>query len=403
MSDAPGVTVSAAEPAALAARPASRRASGGGLLAPLILCAIGCLLALGLLEGALRIRLAMQVPTFIGSPVLTDDVEVDPILSSWYRPNYRSPDGHFTYDARGLRTNGEPRDGYGPDTIALLGGSTAYGFGEDDRETITAAMERQLRSQGQPSAEVVNGGFPGLMTLDTILVYERKIAAIHPRTTVVLAGLNDIYYAADEPPDDRFYWGNKVFEIALRARKDPVLSSVTDAVEGIDFHHCYTCYYLGWALGNLAYRPGGAFLHPVAAALGQPPLAEPNPRAMELTAWALGDLAQRVHRDGGCFVIAWQPIAGVTAPVRTDVEQRALEHVEVRAPAFGRIGPIMYQQLRELTRPLIASGAAHEVDLSDVFGDNPRPYAEDGVHYSPSANQQIGAALDAAIRDSGCS
>src|SRR5215207_3296545 len=190
---------------------------------------LGLLLAAILLEGGLRLYAEVRAARFVGAAVPTDDTVPDRLLVAWHKSNHRASDG-TTFDGLGFRTNGEPRDTPGERPIVMLGGSTAFGWGAGDGETIEAVLERELRANGAPSIDVVNAAFPGLTTLDTLPVYHSRVASLKPSKVIVLAGLNDIYYAVDWIPDNRLHWTSRMYELALRARNEPALRPLVDAI-----------------------------------------------------------------------------------------------------------------------------------------------------------------------------
>jgi lysophospholipase L1-like esterase len=362
----------------------------------LLLVSIG--LALAVVEGGLRFHAERRAASFVGSPVLSPDVGPDPTLVAWFRPNYHNPDNGYDYDRYGFRLNGAPRPDVPPDSVVMLGGSTAYGWGSDDDQTIEARLEPLV------GKTVVNAGYPGLTSLDTVLVYQSKVAPLRPAAVVVLAGLNDLYYTVDWKPDVRLNWSNHVYELALRARHDPALRSVVDAVDSIALRNCFTCYALGTGFSQMYERTHVTQALGVAAFFGLQPLGRPNDRAMRLTAWGLGDLAQRVRANGGCLVVAWQPIAGVPDGPHTEAERAAVARVAVNAPSWGTVAPQMFAQLRAETAPLFRSGLAREADLTRVFDAVPNEtmFVDDGVHYSPRANDLLASALAPVVAAPGC-
>ncbi|HYY89598.1 MAG TPA: SGNH/GDSL hydrolase family protein, partial [Chloroflexota bacterium] len=221
--------------------------------AAFLLPLVGVVIVGLVVEGGLRVWAEVRARSFIGSAVITEDIESDPLLVAWFKPNYRAPDGDHSFDARGFRENGGPRNDVSR-PLVLLGGSTAYGWGAADDETIAAVVERYLRANGQPGASFINAGYPGLTTLDTLLVYHQRIAPLHSSKVVVLAGLNDLYYAVDWTPGRRLYWLNRVYELSLRARHEPALRPVVDAINSIALRNCFTCYAVGTGLSQLYDR-----------------------------------------------------------------------------------------------------------------------------------------------------
>jgi lysophospholipase L1-like esterase len=367
-----------------------------------VLAIFGCLFALLLAEGALRIYAEWRAPRFNGAAVPAEDIVTDPLLVAWFKPNYRSADGQTTYDERGFRLNGAARTEPLNHPLVLLGGSTAYGWGNADSETISAVLERRLRADGDASATVVNAGYPGLQTLDTRLVYQGKVASLQPSRMIVLAGLNDLYYASDWLPEHRLFWQNHVYEVGLRARREPSLRPLVNAIDRIALRNCYTCYAVGNAFSQLYER---TFFMPwlnLSTFFDQQPLGAPNDRAMQLTAWVLDDLAKQARADGSCLIVAWQPIAGVPA-AKTPGEQTAVDQIARNAPAWPTVAPEMFQTLRTESEPLFASGLAGEVDLTGIFdGVQQQVYVPDGVHYTAYGNQLIADALESAAASATC-
>jgi lysophospholipase L1-like esterase len=375
----------------------------GSLKVGVILALFGLVLAGLVVEGGLRLYAELRAPRFVGLAMPSDDTQPDSLLVAWFKPNYVSPDGGPAYDASGFRLNGAPRPAVMAHSLAMLGGSTAYGWDAPDDQTIPAFLEQYLRLESGHDNVVINAGYPGLTTIDTLLVYDERLAPLHPSTVVVLAGLNDLYYAVDWIPDNRLHWASRTYEVGLRARHDPALRPLVDAINAYALDNCYTCYALGASLSGLYDR---THLLPVlggAAWLGQEPLAAQNDRAMKLTAWTIGELARRVRADGGCLVVAWQPIAGVPNGARSPLEARAVALISARAPAWPTLAPPMFAELRQATQSLFASGTAIEVDATTAFdGQDQRVYQDDGVHYTALGNRLVAEAIQPALTRATC-
>jgi len=352
------------------------------------------LLSLGVVmlvaEFGLRMAADRRAQTFVGAAVPTDDTIADPLLVAWWKPNYRAPDGEPTFDNLGFRTNGSTREGPGQRPVVMLGGSTAYSWGSSNAETIEAQLEQILPDDRL----VLNGGYPGLTSLDTLLVYHARVASLHPSVVVLLAGLNDVYYAVDWIPDNRLNWLSRVYETGLRARRETQLRPLVDAIDRIALRQCFTCYAVSAGFSQLYERTKFVPVLRAGQVFGLAPVGSSNPRAMELTAFAIGELARRVRDDGGCLVVAWQPIAGVNGPARSPHEQEAIEQISDRAPTWPIEAPRMWAELMRATRPLFASGVAVEADLTRVFDSvEAITYVDDGVHYSPLANRLLAEAI----------
>jgi lysophospholipase L1-like esterase len=367
-----------------------------------VLALVGLVLAGALLEGGLRLYADLRAPRFVGVAVPTDDTQPDSLLVAWYKPNFVADDG-TAYDNSGFRLNGAPRPANMTRPAAMLGGSTAYGWGGTDEQSVPAYLEQGLRSQGQPDAVVLNAGYPGLTSVDTLLVYDAKLVPLHPSTVSLLAGMNDVYYAVDWIPDNRLHWASRTYELGLRARHDPALRPLVDAINRYALGNCYTCYALGASLSGLYDRTHLLPMLGGAAWFGQEPLAGDNSRAMQLTAWTIGELARRVRADGGCLIVAWQPIAGVPNGPHTPGEQAAEQQIALHAPSWPTMAPRMFAELHDATRPVFASGQAVEVDATGAFdGDTSNVFQEDGVHYVPLGNRLVAEAIQPALNNSAC-
>jgi lysophospholipase L1-like esterase len=369
-----------------------------------ILALIGLVLAGLLVEGGLRLYAELRAPRFVGAAVPTDDTQSDPLLVAWFKPNYVAPDGWPAYDAHGFRLNGAPRPEAVERAAAVLGGSTAYGWDAADDATIPADLEQRLRADGQPNAMVLNAGYPGYTSIDTLLVYHAKLAPLHPSTVILLAGLNDVYYAVDWIPENRLHWASRTYELGLRARHEPALRPLVDAINRYALGNCYTCYAFGASLSGLYDRTQLVPMLGVATFFGQEPLGGANSRAMQLTAWTIGELARRVHADGGCLVVTWQPMAGLYDAVgQSPDEQQAELRIASRAPTWPNVAPRMFAELRAATQPFFAAGLAAEVDATRAFDQTQqRVFQDDGVHYTALGNRLIAEAVLPAMTHQAC-
>jgi hypothetical protein len=221
---------------------------------------------------------------------------------------------------------------------------------------------------------------------------------------VLLAGLNDIYYAVDWIPDNRLHWASRTYELGLRARHDPALRPMVDAINRFALGNCYTCYALGASLSGLYDRAHVLPALSVAVWFGQEPLGDDNSRAMQLTGWTIGELARRIRSDGGCLIVAWQPIAGVPRPPVSPSEAAAEQQIGLHAPTWPVMAPKMFAELRDATRAMFASGQAIEVDATGAFDrETETTYQEDGVHYTALGNRLVADAIRSALARPTCS
>lgn len=369
-------------------------------IARLLLPLFGLALGLVAVEFGLRFYADLRSQQF-QPPVVTDPYMVsDPLLGAWLQPNYRSEDGLITHDSRGFR-NGNPHPTPAHRPMALLGGSTAYGWGADDARTLPAYMERDLAAAGQ-DRQIINAGMPGFTTFQSLLVYQAKVRPLQPSSIILLGGLNDVYYSSDWSPLNELNWINTVYEVRLRSGSDPALRSVVDAVDSIALNNCMTCYYAGQVFRNAYQKTRWMPLRQVAQVFGVQPMGEPNPTATKLHAWSYIDLARRVKADGGCLVIVWQPVA-VTDQGAGEAERTAAQQMVGRAPAWTQVAPGMYRDLRESVARQLPAGDAQVLDLSGFFHETAeRVYESDGVHYTPLGTERLAAEIARSLQTSAC-
>jgi lysophospholipase L1-like esterase len=223
---------------------------------------LGILLGLALAEGL--VRGFAQLGTTAGRRIAARDPQM-----FLYEPfgdfGYRQRPGRFEKYQNGTQANfnamgyrgplvsvEKPRGTY---RIVLLGGSTTFGFGVDDHDTIDAHM-RTLLNRRLPGAcfEVVNLALGGY---DSYQVYERMRVdgtRLAPHLVIINSGINDVrnalYPRLTFPPDPRtLIW-------------EPVMQTMRDeAARGPRFstrvqHYSYLARIPGYAMEVLGQREG---------------------------------------------------------------------------------------------------------------------------------------------------
>ena len=85
-------------------------------------------------------------------------------------------------------------------TIFVFGGSTTFGYGVTDAQTVPSFLQEALRSGGLKRANVYNFG-RGFYYSSTerILFSNLLVAGERPNMVLFIDGLNDAYYVKDEP------------------------------------------------------------------------------------------------------------------------------------------------------------------------------------------------------------
>lgn len=126
-------------------------------------------------------------------------------LGNDLKPHFRLRSGTFVISTNSLGLRGPDISRRKPDglqRVALLGGSSAFGYLVSDGEEAARLLEMQLRAQGL-SAEVINGGVPGYNLYQTVSRYQTVIAPLQPDVVVLYLGYNDWPYIVSDVPDHR--------------------------------------------------------------------------------------------------------------------------------------------------------------------------------------------------------
>ena len=162
------------------------------VLIPAAAMAVAGLLAFGVAEIGLRLVNPQQT----GPSVFT----YDPRTGSLPKPNLRgrfSIPGFWSYtvthDALGMRATGMVSRETARTRILLLGGSYAYGYGVNDRETFAYLLEERLsRTPLRPT--VMNAGSGGKSTDYALRFFETIGRDLRPDLTVLCFVYNDFAY-----------------------------------------------------------------------------------------------------------------------------------------------------------------------------------------------------------------
>lgn len=88
--------------------------------------------------------------------------------------------------------------------VAILGGSSVFGYFVSDGEEAARLLETDLRGRGH-QVEVLNDGVPGYNLFHTIDRFSERIAPLQPDVVLLYAGWNDLtYLCSQEPTAARF-------------------------------------------------------------------------------------------------------------------------------------------------------------------------------------------------------
>ena len=86
-------------------------------------------------------------------------------------------------------------------TIFVFGGSTTFGYGVADTETVPSHLQAQLRKRFGPSIAVFNFGRGFYYSTQERILFEQLVARGHqPNVAVFVDGLNDFYHHEQDEP-----------------------------------------------------------------------------------------------------------------------------------------------------------------------------------------------------------
>lgn len=209
---------------------------------------LGAVLVLGLAEwgaglamGKIRENRASATPSLSDQDIVklydTDNpglyrevlVEAARLGEAVYSPlvEYRLPPHagrHLTIAADGYRGNGTAQDlGAAGAKVFVFGGSTTFGTGVADSETLPAQLGEVLKAAGK-DAQVFNFGAPSYYsTLERIALERLLTAGTRPDLVVFVDGLSD-FQACQVP--DRTAWSDRLEKISAVAARLPLNGEV---------------------------------------------------------------------------------------------------------------------------------------------------------------------------------
>jgi hypothetical protein len=247
-------------------------------------------------------------------------------------------------------------------TVWLFGGSTMWGMGAGDAGTIPAHLARLLG----PEVRVESFGQVGYLSTQEVLTLLLELqAGRRPDLAVFYDGVNEVFPAAklgqaglplDAP--------RRTLEFNL-TRSDELPRLLRAALLGLAQRSVLLRRLLPVA------APGPAPMEPALGAARVVESYTANVRAAQGLGAAYGFRT----------LFFWQPTV-FSKRRRSPDEARWAEADAALAPLFGAA-----------RARLAEAGPAEVVDLSDVFGDDPRPVFFDFCHVAEAGNAVIAAAL----------
>jgi hypothetical protein len=86
--------------------------------------------------------------------------------------------------------------------VFITGGSTAWGSGSVQADTIANALERILNDRFAPATrlryEVINAAFPAWSTTQEKILIQQRLVDMHPDVIIMLSGNNDVHWATQK-------------------------------------------------------------------------------------------------------------------------------------------------------------------------------------------------------------
>lgn len=146
-------------------------------------------------------------------PSLSEAEISDLLTETWSRPYVYEPFTQFrerpyrgryvNVDANGFRLTAD-QGAWPPDpssyNIFLFGGSTAFGYGVADDQTIASHLQRFLRENVADDLRVYNFGRGDYYSTQERILFEQLLASGPvPDLAIFVDGLNDFFYHTDEP------------------------------------------------------------------------------------------------------------------------------------------------------------------------------------------------------------
>lgn len=371
------------------------------------------LLCLGVFEVGCRLflRVAARTQTTevvepvrdprAGSPAYDDaEYDVDQLLAedkalekSAYRPfvvwSRKAFDGELiNIDEEGQRVTHFSSKREDALQLWLMGGSTMWGQGAPDPETIPSFMARQMNTELGLDVEVRNLGEIGYVSTQEIVALIRQLQlGRRPDYVVFFDGVNDAPAAALWPETVgthmNYYRIRDRFEAPGKRRNNAVQSVVANS--GIVRFSAYLAKKMG--VSPEAYL--GAW----------------NAPGTEEEVRERGEAAARLWLDNFRLISAlgeaydFVPVAVLQPSLMVGEKplhpaEKALQIIEMENEA-KRTGMEVYAEMLRSVRELMAQGRVSPAihDLSDLFADFPDPVYIDYVHLSGRGNRVIAEKL----------
>jgi GDSL-like Lipase/Acylhydrolase family len=245
--------------------------------------------------------------------------------------------------------------------IVLLGGSTTFGYGVNDDETIDAHMRRLLPARFPGACfEVVNlalGGYDSYQDYERMRVDGTRLA---PDLVIVNSGINDVrnalYPRLAAPPDPRtLIWEPVMQTMREEAEHGLRLSTVVQ-------HYSYLARIPGYALEVWGQRQG----------LNTIRVTEPDPSAIDYFATNLERTAELGFSRGAAVILSAPPSALTRANRPSDPPEKSYRVRD--AGTTEKYRQWLAARMREVAEQQRAAGrrvtyVSHDLPLEEFLDD----------------------------------
>jgi hypothetical protein len=236
--------------------------------------------------------------------------------------------------------------------VFVFGGSTTFGYGLADEETIASALQRELRATGKRACVYNFGRGFYYSSQERVLFGNLLAAGIVPEVAVFIDGLNEFYHPHDAPQFSRHFMA--LINESLYARRSVELTRPSDL---------------------LAYHPG-------------PERGTPAERARKICERYLRnkDLIGGMAKARGVRTLfVWQPVPTYKYDLKLHPFSRSPTFQEHWFPGIG------YQQMAQIR--LTNAEAAAVLWLADLQEKARERLYVDAVHYTARMCGQIAAEI----------
>lgn len=272
---------------------------------------------------------------------------------------------HINVDGWGIRKSWQPPDADvdALPAIMMFGGSTLWGTGADDHQTIPSHVNRLLHEGGN-SYRMENLGETGYVSTQNLVLLMRLLQDGHrPEMVVFYDGVNDVYSALQHGraglPSNEY---NRIAEFNLLLDKGRLYRTALGRFASGGIVRVMRHFFGKTATGP--YDSATVAREAVDVYIANARLAT-----------ALADAY------GFTPIFVWQPVI-FTKPERTDYEQ-AQYQAEAQAAEF------YHHANGYLERLLPGLSDIHLLNLADVFENTPAPVYIDFCHLSPEGNRIV--------------